>query len=98
MEKLFESIKRWKRLADDAERIYGRIKDKDGRPALVVLPLLYRHMEQEKIGDQRLLSFLGQYLTTQYPELSEYFVSERHRKEIMEFRRTLDTILEEKHG
>ena len=98
MEKLFETLRSWKRLADDAEKIYERIKERDARPALIALPLLYRHIEQQEIGDRKILSFLGQYLTTQYPELAEYFVSERQRKDIMEFRETLDKILEEEHG
>ena len=95
MQKVFEKIKEWKRLADDAERIYERVKEKHEQPVLIVLPLLYRHVEREGIGDRRVLSFLGQYLTTQYPELAEYFVSERQRADIVEFRKTLDKILEE---
>jgi hypothetical protein len=97
MDRLFETLRSWKRLADDAERIYERIKGKDARPALVALPLIYRHIEKEGIGDRRVLSFLGQYLTTQYPELAEYFVSERQREDIVQFRKTLDKILEEQH-
>jgi hypothetical protein len=97
MEKLIERLKRWRMIAEDAEQVYERVKDKNA-PALIALPLLYKHLEQQGIGDRRLLSFVGQYLTTQYPELAEYFVSARQREDIVEFRKTLDRILEEQHG
>jgi len=99
---MLEALRRWKGILDDAERAYDRLKNR-GEPApwLVILPVAYKRAidrnERAPFADARLVAFAGQYLSTRYPELSEYFVSRQHRDAVESIRKTLDEFFDEKN-
>jgi hypothetical protein len=95
MQELFSQAKRWYKNVQEAERIYGLLKEQnEPTPFLVALPFFYQRLlqknEESGIADEKIVAFVGQYLSTRYPVLRDYFLGKEHRESVAEIRKTLD--------
>jgi hypothetical protein len=101
-EQVLELKQRIDGYVSEFEDAYAKIaKEKEPGALEILLPIAYRHLidhaERTK-ADQRMLSFIGQYLASRHPGMGSYFIGSRQRQTLEELRDLLTKEMEDPHG